>query len=1086
MNKKYKHGCHRLMTMLLAVITVFSAFGGTAFAVQEYNYHDPAEHWLEALNRTNEFDRNAVVTRGNGTCAVCGHATTFITYRVPEYTRDGITAATRNVRYSDGTLVGGEGTGLLMSGTPGKDSFYTGYHWTKACCNTCGTINSNMGIGDYCFGKNVYYLYDCAPEFFEDLDETVTFTSVDSAYHTKTTKSGSYCGYCYGTNHKDSAVLERHNMQTEVIPQISNNRFAIVKHCKDCEYTSTSYVGAKSVIADYYGVVDGKSHTITISDLSEAGVSTQIRYGNSAESCTLTSAPNYTEKGQYAVYYEITYSYSGMTMTENGVANVWLHDEKEDTDCPCGCGDPDCDCKNPDCNGSCHKGNCVDKHNFVVLEPVNPTCKTLGYTRYLCVDCGKVEKRDYVDSLDHSWQTIVIREATCEMGGKTLKVCKNCGEVQENLTPKGEHKYATYTVEPTCVNPGYKVKECEICGDRHITDIQAAKPHNYEAIVTPANCENGGYTLHLCQGCGSSFTTDFTDPLGHSFDEGTVVTSPSCTGEGVTEFRCERCGYHYIDGNTAVGHKPGDAATCTKPQLCTVCGAVIHQALGHSYKSEITAPTCTDMGFTTFVCERCGETYKSDYVKANGHKVSDWIIDKEPTTSSEGSKHKECEVCGEKLETATIEKLYLTATTDSKGEAVVGGYLVIVTDTDTTEPVSGAKVMLNEGGDISIRLPNSRILDYADQTTVTVKLVKDNSPVNGLSTSVTDKFSNYSAGMTSKNGQLIVPGKTENSNDDGKATIGGKDSDGDCYTITVKVEDYETGRPIEDAAVSIGKTGTITVKLPEDVDMDENNRIIVTVTDNEQNPLKDKSIVVKGDLGQNASGKTDEDGRIVVPAVIRTMKHGAYIVGYPDGTFGPEKDMTRSEAAAIFARLLAERKGETLPTSGKTHFKDTPNGAWYSGAVRYLTEYGVTFGTGENNFAPDRSITRAEFVTMAVRFFNVYGEGNTEIMEQYAEFTDVPNGYWAAEYIRDAAIHGWIYGYGDGTFRAESKTTRAEVVSIVNRLLDRTADSAYIGKNINKLNSFPDVSEKHWAYLAIVEAANSHTATFDPAEMWSK
>ena len=145
-----------------------------------------------------------------------------------------------------------------------------------------------------------------------------------------------------------------------------------------------------------------------------------------------------------------------------------------------------------------------------------------------------------------------------------------------------------------------------------------------------------------------------------------------------------------------------------------------------------------------------------------------------------------------------------------------------------------------------------------------------------------------------------------------------------------------------------------------------------------------------------------------------------------------------------------------------------------------MTEYGVTFGTGENNFAPDRSITRAEFVTMAVRFFNVYGEGNTEIMEQYAEFTDVP------EYIRDAAIHGWIYGYGDGTFRAESKITRAEVVSIVNRLLDRTADSAYIGKNINKLNSFPDVSEKHWAYLAIVEAANSHTATFDPAEMWSK
>ena len=366
MNHCIKGKGKRMTALLLVLVLAFSMFSTTAFAMQENNYHDPAEHWLESLNRTDEFDANAVVTRGTGSCAICGQTTTFITYRVPEYTRNGVTAATRNVRYSDGTLVGGEGTGLLMTGTPGKDAYYTGYHWTKACCNTCGTINSNMGIGDYCFGKNVYYLYDCATEFLEDLGETITYATVDNTYHTKTTKSGNYCGYCYGTNHKDSAMLEKHDFKTEVIPQIGNDRFAIVKHCTDCEYTSTTYVAAKSVIADYYGVVDGQPHTVTISDLSEAGVSTHIRYGNSAESCTLTSAPNYTEKGQYAVYYEITYSYSGMTMTENGVANVWLHDEKEDTDCPCGCGDPDCDCKNPDCNGSCHKGNCGDKHSFEI------------------------------------------------------------------------------------------------------------------------------------------------------------------------------------------------------------------------------------------------------------------------------------------------------------------------------------------------------------------------------------------------------------------------------------------------------------------------------------------------------------------------------------------------------------------------------------------------------------------------------------------------------------------------------------------------------------------------------------------------
>lgn len=395
MNKSVKTHGKRMTALMLVLVLVVSLFSTTAMAAQEDNYHDPAEHWLSAVNRTNELDANATVTHETFVCSICKQPTSFMVWRTPEYSRDGVTALSRNVKYSDGTCIDGESVGVIFDGTPGKDAYYTGYHWTKAMCETCGTMHSNGG--GYMLGKNVYYLYDCAAEFTEELPDQVKYEYADSTYHTKTTKGGSYCCFCFGTNHTSSSVLERHNMQTEIIPQISNDRFAIVKHCTDCEYTSTSYVAAKSVIADYYGVVDGQPHTVTISDLSEAGVSTQIRYGNSADSCTLTSAPNYTEKGQYNVYYEITYTYSSMSMTENGVAKVWLHDEKEDADCPCGCGDPDCDCKNPNCNGSCHKHNCGDNHNFVILETVNPTCKTLGYTRYLCVNCGKIEKRDYYE-----------------------------------------------------------------------------------------------------------------------------------------------------------------------------------------------------------------------------------------------------------------------------------------------------------------------------------------------------------------------------------------------------------------------------------------------------------------------------------------------------------------------------------------------------------------------------------------------------------------------------------------------------------------------------------------------------------------
>ena len=1078
----------RLIALLLTLVMCVGMIP-TAFAAQQNSYHDPAEHWLTASNRTNELDVNAVVTHETFNCGVCNKQTSFTAWRVPEYTRDGKTALTRNVIYSDGTMVGGEGKGSILDGTPGQNAYYTGYHWTKAMCDACGTMNSNGKIGGYGFGRNVYNLYDCAPEFMEELDKTVSYEYTDDTYHTVTTKGGSYCCFCYGTIYENSSKLERHSMVTEVLPQPANGRFATVEKCSLCDHARYDYTAAKAVIADYYGVVDGKPHTITVSDLSEAGVHTSIRYGNSADSCTMTSAPNYTEEGQYMVYYEITYTYKGKEMTENGAAKVWLRDEstKDDGACACGCGNPNCGCQDKNCGGNC----CTDKgcgkdHHFTLLDSVKAGCTSLGYDRYLCTECGKIEKRDYVDSLGHAWQSIVIRDATCETDGKLLELCSRCGEMKQTATPKGEHKYRTYPVAATCTTPGYTVRECAVCGDRHIEDITAALPHNYESHVIAATCENGGKTIHRCDGCGSSFVTDYTDALGHSWDKGTLVTNATCTGEGVMEYRCTRCGYHRLDADPADGHIPGAPATCTEPQLCTRCGAVLKNALGHDYKSEVTAPTCTEMGYTTNTCTRCGDTTKTDYTESAGHKPGDWIIDKEPTTDAAGSKHKECENCGEKLETAEIEKIYNSGTTDSKGEAVVGGYLVTVTDTDTKNPVANAAVALHKDNSISIRLPNSRLLDYADQTTVTVQLVKDKSAVPDMSIAVTDKNDNYASGKTDKAGQITVPTSSGKTNEDGKVTTGYEDADGDRWTLTVKVIRTDTKRPISGSAVSIGKTGNITVKLPDGTDLDAKHQVTVIVTDHKKAPQQGKNVTVKGDLGQSAVGKTDKNGELTVPEVEQTERHGVYIVGYTDGTFGPSRSMTRSEAAAIFARLLAEKNGDTISTAANTKFADIPAHAWYSGYVKYLCNNGITYGKSKTIFAPNDAITRAEFTTMAVRFFDVYGDGDAEIMEQFSGFHDVSSGYWAAEYIKYAALHGWINGYGDGSFHAEREINRAEVVTIVNRLLGREADEDYIADNLRKLNTFPDVSRKHWAYYAVMEAANAHTAVLGESESWSK
>ena len=117
-----------------------------------------------------------------------------------------------------------------------------------------------------------------------------------------------------------------------------------------------------------------------------------------------------------------------------------------------------------------------------------------------------------------------------------------------------------------------------------------------------------------------------------------------------------------------------------------------------------------------------------------------------------------------------------------------------------------------------------------------------------------------------------------------------------------------------------------------------------------------------------------------------------------------------------------------------------------------------------------------------MKFFEQYGDGSETLMREYVEFTDVSSGYWAARYIEDAAAHGWIKGYGDGTFGGEREITRAEVVTVVNRLLNRSADETAL--NSRSVTRFTDLPKSHWAYFEIMEAANAHTALMKDGESW--
>ena len=127
---KIKSKIKSILSAILAVSMLLTLMPTITFASQASDYVDPADIWLKANGRTNELDLNATTTYETNYCTVCERDTLGLTYRVPEYTKSGETALNRGVKYSDGTLISGNGTGNLDDGTPGIDAYYTGYHWS--------------------------------------------------------------------------------------------------------------------------------------------------------------------------------------------------------------------------------------------------------------------------------------------------------------------------------------------------------------------------------------------------------------------------------------------------------------------------------------------------------------------------------------------------------------------------------------------------------------------------------------------------------------------------------------------------------------------------------------------------------------------------------------------------------------------------------------------------------------------------------------------------------------------------------------------------------------------------------------------
>lgn len=228
------------------------------------------------------------------------------------------------------------------------------------------------------------------------------------------------------------------------------------------------------------------------------------------------------------------------------------------------------------------------------------------------------------------------------------------------------------------------------------------------------------------------------------------------------------------------------------------------------------------------------------------------------------------------------------------------------------------------------------------------------------------------------------------------------------------------------------------------------------------------SYTVKGSSGSHSGGSRPS---------LNTKDHYGYIIGYPVDYYTgqpttdqtkkpvrPEGKITRAEVATIYFRMLTD-ESRTKFWSQSNSYSDVKTGDWFNNAVSTLSKAGIIAGYEDGSFRPNGYITRAEFATIAARFFDVTYNGKDL-------FPDI-SGHWAKDYINQAANKGFVNGYEDGTFKPDRNITRAEAVTLVNRTLDRHPDKNHFTKD---MLVWPDnMDQTKWYYADMQEATNSHT-----------
>ncbi|MBR5429052.1 MAG: S-layer homology domain-containing protein [Firmicutes bacterium] len=322
--------------------------------------------------------------------------------------------------------------------------------------------------------------------------------------------------------------------------------------------------------------------------------------------------------------------------------------------------------------------------------------------------------------------------------------------------------------------------------------------------------------------------------------------------------------------------------------------------------------------------------------------------------------------------------------------------------------------------------------------------------------------------------------RAENANEDYKTLFGEEGKGPATLTATFAEGDRSVATKIK--SLLGGKTSNTATYTGY---VDDGGAYLGAYTGSDSSKDIDLTFAIPLDAGNEVAGLSAEVDWVFVaevvepeePAPVRPKPdvgpslnkkdHFAYVIGYPDDTVRPEANISRAEIATILFRLLTDESRNLYWSTGN-QFSDVPGTAWFNTAVSTLTNAGVINGYPDGSFRPDQPVTRAEFAALFSRFFSAAAAADVS-------FTDI-SGHWAEEVILNAASRGYIYGYPDGSFGPDRSITRAEAMTLTNRVLERKPhkDHLHADMIVWKDNADPDV----WYYADVQEASNSHEYTW--------